>query len=120
MIKYVPKTADELGIEDKSFFGYVGFDLSENNTECGRSIARLDKYTMEILSVETNADAETVEGFIRSTLNYGANRNAYIAYYKAENGVDVAKTLGFEINSDGILEGEIPFLLQGSCCKDKR
>ena len=32
---------------------------------------------------------------------------------------DVAKTLGFRENSENILEGEIPELLAGHCCKNK-
>ena len=39
--------------------------------------------------------------------------------YKAASGVNVAKTLGFKENKDNILEGEIPELLAGSCCKKK-
>lgn len=119
LIKYEPITASEFGLEDKAFFGYAGYDISENK-ECGKCLARLDGYTMEIISIETDGDDETVEGFIRSALSYGANRLAYIAYYKADKGINVAQMLGFEKNSDGVLQGEIPVLLQGSCCKDKR
>lgn len=120
MIKYVPKSASDLGLADQFKFGYIGYDLSKDNKECGKCISRIDRYTMDILSVESDEDDETIEGFIRSALNFGANRSVYIAYYKAEKGINVAKTLGFKENDDGVLEGEIPYLLQGSCCKDKR
>lgn len=120
MIKYMPVAFDELPspfCEDSSLNGYRGFDMSDNEKECGFSAFRLNGYMMEILEIISDADAETVEGFIRSSLNYGANRGAYIAYYKAEKGIETARLLGFKENSDGILEGEIPELLSGHCCK---
>lgn len=122
MIKFSPVTSDKLPepfCGDKSLNGYLGVDMSDGGAECGFSVFRLNGYTMEILDVMTESDDETVEGFIRSSLNYGANRGAYIAYYKAESGIDVAKTLGFKNNKENILEGEIPELLAGSCCKKK-
>ncbi len=122
MIKFSPVTSDKLPepfCGDKNLNGYLGFDMSDGGAECGFSVFRLNGYTMEILDVVTESDNETVEGFIRSSLNYGANRGAYIAYYKAESGIDVAKTLGFKNNKENILEGEIPELLAGSCCKKK-
>lgn len=122
MLKFVPVKYNELGevfSEDPSLGGYVGYDLSDNNRECGKCVFRLNGYSMEILYVDSyDNDPETIEGLIRSALNYGGNRNVYMAEYKAENGLDVAVTLGFEENK-GVYSGDIPSLLQGSCCKGK-
>ncbi len=122
MLKFVPVKYNELGevfSEDPSLGGYVGYDLSDNNRECGKCVFRLNGYSMEILYVDSyDNDPETIEGLIRSALNFGGNRSVYIAEYKAENGLDVAITLGFEENK-GVYSGDIPSLLQGSCCKGK-
>lgn len=120
MIKFLPVTNDKLPepfCHDSTLSGYIGYDMNSNSAECGFSVFRLNGYTMEIVGVYTDGDNETVEGFIRSSLNYGANRGAYIAFYKAEKGTSVAEKLGFAKNGDGIYEGEIPELLAGSCCK---
>lgn len=122
MIKFSPVASDKLPepfCNDKELNGYLGFDMSNGGSECGFSVFRLNGYTMEIIDIVTESDDETVEGFIRSSLNYGANRGAYIAYYKAPKGIKVAESLGFKISKDNILEGEIPELLAGSCCKNK-
>ena len=75
MIRFVPVP------ENAGVCGYVGYDLSNDGKECGRCTFRLNGYTMEILFVESlDNDAETAEGLIRSALNYGANRLAYIAF----------------------------------------
>lgn len=123
MIKFSPVPSDKLPepyCTDNTLNGYIGFDMSNSGAECGYSVFRLGGYTMEILDIVTESDAETVEGFIRSSLNYGANRGAYIAYFKSEKGIEVAKTLGFSLNKENILEGEIPELLAGSCGKCKK
>lgn len=122
MIRFVPVQSGELPepyCSDKSLCGYFGFDMSEGDKNCGFSVFRLGGYTMEITDIITESDDETVEGFIRSSLNYGANRGVYIAYYKAQKGINVAKALGFVKNKDNIYEGEIPELLAGKCCKNK-
>lgn len=122
MLKFVPVDFNELGEpynSDASLNGYIGYDLSDNNKKCGKAVFRLNGYSMEILYVEAvDDDPETIEGLIRSSLNYGGNRNVYMANYIAENGIDVAVMLGFEKNN-GIYAGDIPSLLQGSCCKGK-
>lgn len=122
MLKFLPVCYKDLGAtfsEDCSLNGYIGYDLSNNNTECGKCAFRLKGYSMEIVYVEAyDNDPETIEGLIRSALNYGGNRNVYMADYIADNGIDVAITLGFELNK-GVYSGDIPSLLQGSCCKGK-
>ncbi len=102
---------------DASALGYIGYD--DSGKECGYIIFHLDGYSMEIIDASVyDEDAETYEGLIRSALNYCGNRYAYVAYYSAKNALNVAKMLGFEKKSDR-LYGEIPFLLQGHCCKGK-
>lgn len=122
MIRFVPCSAKELSCEfssDGNAFGYIGYDLAKNGEKCGECAFRLNGYTMDIdYVISYDNDKETLEGFIRSALNYGANRNAYIAHYLPENGKEVASLLGF-IQKDGVLTGEIPELLAGSCCKHK-
>lgn len=118
MLTFKPKTNTDLGEKyknDDRALGYIGYE--ESGKECGMAVFYLDGYTMEIIEVSVpDKDSETREGLIRSCLNYGANRNAYIAYYSAAEAVEVAKSLGFEPDGDR-LSGEIPFLLAGHCCK---
>lgn len=122
MLKFVPvdyKKLDHPFCEDESLYGYIGYDLSANGKECGKCAFKLKGYSMEIVWVDVyDNDSETIEGLIRSALNFGGNRNVYMAEYKAENGLDVAKLLGFELSGE-VYEGDIPSLLKGSCCKGK-
>lgn len=122
MLKFVPVDNNRLGnnfSDDETIVGYIGYNL-DNNCECGYCAFRLEGYSMEILAVKAyDNDAETAEGLIRSALNYGGNRNVYIARYKASDSVDVAVMLGFT-DENGILTGDIPTLLKGSCCKGNK
>lgn len=122
MLKFLPVSNKELGKpfeSDDSLNGYLGFDLSDNGKECGKCAFRLKGYSMEIVYVDAyDDDPETIEGLIRSALNYGGNRSVYLADYLTESGVAVAQTLGFE-KTNGVFSGDIPTLLQGSCCKGK-
>jgi hypothetical protein len=118
MIKFVPKNnidLDEPYCADSSALGYIGYDLADSS-ECGRCVFHLNDYSMNVDFV-TADDDEIAEGLIRSALNYCANRGAYIAYYLAEQNKNVAAALGFSENN-GKLNGEIPELLKGSCCKN--
>ncbi len=121
MLKFIPVEHKDLCSpysDDNSVFGYIGYDLSDNS-KCGECAFRLNGYSMEIIYIQAvDNDAETIEGLIRSALNYGGNRNVYIAYYKAADGISVADMLGFE-DDNGVLSGDIPTLLKGSCCKGK-
>lgn len=122
MIRFIPVTSDKLSepySSEENCYGYIGYDMDAGDSVCGKCVFRLNGYTMDVCYVEAlNDDAETEEGLIRSALNYGANRGVYIAYYRAETAVDVAKVLGFE-DENGTLSGDIPTLLRGSCCKGK-
>lgn len=121
MLIFKPVKNTELGekfMDDVRDIGYIAYD--EADKEQGYIVFHLDGYSMEIICAEVyDSDAETYEGLMRSALNYCGNRNAYIAYYSAENAVDVALMLGFKKNGDR-LYGEIPFLLQGHCCGGKQ
>ena len=118
MLRFKPKTNDQLGEkykDDSAALGYIAYDDNGNN--CGTAVFYLDGYSMRIVSVDVpDSDPETQEGLIRSALNYAGNRNAYIAYYEAEQARSVAFLLGFEKTKDK-LSGEIPELLKGHCCK---
>lgn len=118
MLRFRPKTNEMLGApyeSDEKALGYLAYDDEENI--CGRVVFYLNGYDIEIIQVDAfDNDLETEEGLIRSALNYGANRSAYIACYSAPQAIEVAKMLGFEKKKDK-LYGEIPFLLSGKCCK---
>lgn len=120
MLIFKPKNNNELNekyCSDPSALGYIAYE--EDGTECGYIVFHLDGYSMSIIAAEVyDGDGETYEGLIRSALNYCGNRNAYVAYYCAESALNVAEMLGFEKEGDR-LYGEIPFLLQGHCCKGK-
>lgn len=102
--------------DDKSLYGaYIGID--EDSNEVGRCLVKIDKYNCYFLEVECDySDELLVEGFLRSGLNYCANRNAYMCHCKIEKISDVLKHLGFEYKN-GVYSGDIPTLLKGSCCK---
>lgn len=118
MLRFKPKTNDQLGEkykDDSDALGYIAYD--DNETDCGRVVFYIDGYSMRIACVDVpDGDEETQEGLIRSALNYAGNRNAYIAYYEAQEACKVALLLGFEKNRDKLC-GEIPELLKGHCCK---
>lgn len=102
--------------ENSVFGGYIGYN--EQNIEVGKCLVKVDGYKCRILFLLCDySDKLLTEGFIRSALNFSANRNAYMAYCKIEEISDVLKLLGFESDNDGFYSGDIPTLLQGSCCK---
>ena len=121
MIRYKPIThIDELknlydftALKDTVYGGYVGFD--ENENQIGKCLVVIKNFDCEILNVDCDLeDKLLVEGFIRSALNFCANRNAYMAYCSIEEIKDVLLLLGFK-NNNGVYEGEIPSLLKGCC-----
>jgi hypothetical protein len=88
-----------------------------NNKPMGKCLVKIDGYRCYILSIECDfSDKLLVEGFLRSGLNYCANRNAYMCYCELEDVSDVLTHLGFEKTND-VYSGDIPTLLKGSCCK---
>lgn len=124
MIFYKPITEKEsikeiysnISFDDNLLYGaYIGFE--EDLSVVGKCLVKIDKYNCYVLSVECDYnDKLLVEGFLRSGLNYCANRNAYMCYCEIDEISDVLKHLGFEYKN-GFYSGDIPTLLKGSCCK---
>ncbi len=95
--------------------GYIGID--EDGSNVGKCLFKIDGYNCYIDEMECDySDKLLVEGFLRSALNYCANRNAYMCYCNLNKISDVLSHLGFENNND-FYNGDIPTLLKGSCCK---
>ena len=93
------------------------FGIDEDGNRVGSCLMSIDAYKCYIEVLECDyADKLLVEGFLRSALNYCANRNAYMCYCEIEEISDVLKHLGFEYKN-GVYSGDIPTLLKGSCCK---
>ena len=124
MIFYKPITDIE---KIKELYSYISFDenllygayigIDEDSSIVGNCLVKIDKYNCYVLSVECDySDKLLVEGFLRSGLNYCANRNAYMCHCEIEEISDVLKHLGFEYKN-GVYSGDIPTLLKGSCCK---
>ena len=121
MIRYTPitdivelKKLYDFNEDDNIIYGgYIGLD--ENDIQIGKCLVSINNFSCEILKLDCDfEDKLLVEGFIRSALNFCANRNAFIASCKIEKVKDVLLLLGFE-NVDGTYKGEIPSLLKGCC-----
>ncbi|MDE5994517.1 MAG: hypothetical protein K2G60_03285 [Oscillospiraceae bacterium] len=102
---------------DENFIygGYIG--LAQDGANVGKIFMKVCRTKCYISSLECDvSDNLLVEGFIRASLNFCANRNAYMAYSKDERIKNVLLLLGFE-EENGVYSGDIPTLLKGSCCK---
>lgn len=100
---------------DLVYGGYIGVDEGGNNV--GNCMFSISGYNCSIISIDCDIlDKLLVEGYIRASLNFCANRNAYMAHCDIESVADVLLLLGFKKNND-IYSGDIPTLLKGSCCK---
>lgn len=101
--------------ENNTYGAYVGLDKDGNFV--GKCLMSVKDYNCYIHNLECDyTDKLLVEGFIRASLNFCANRNAYMAHCNIYEISDVLKYLGFE-NNNGVYSGDIPTLLKGSCCK---
>ena len=101
--------------DDLVYAGYIGVDEDGNNV--GSCLFSIKGYNCTIESIDCDdSDKLLVEGYIRASLNFCANRNAYMAHCNIKKVEDVLLMLGFEKNN-GIYSGDIPTLLKGSCCK---
>ncbi len=100
MIRFIPSELNAM----KAF---------DADNEIGYATFEIQGYEM-IIKTLTAYDDIIAEGLIRSVLNYGANRGAYIS--KVRNGLyeNVFRKLGFK--GEEILSSEIPEALTGSCC----
>lgn len=95
--------------------GYFGFDENENSV--GKCLFSIDNYDCNLISVDCDySDKLLVEGYIRASLNFCANRNAYMAHCEINEISDVLLMLGF-LKENDVYSGDIPTLLKGSCCK---
>lgn len=102
--------------DDALFGGYIGFD--EDGTNVGKCLVKISEYKCFILSVNCDfSDKLLTEGFVRSALNFCANRSAYMAFCEQDSISDILLNLGFIKDSNNIYSGDIPTLLKGSCCK---
>ena len=101
--------------DNKTYGGYFG--IEEDGSLVGQCLFSIEGYNCYIITIECDyKDKLLVEGFIRASLNYGANRSAYMAHCNIINIEDVLLMLGFEKKND-TYSGDIPTLLKGSCCK---
>ncbi len=100
MIRFVPFETDTM----KAF---------EADNEIGTATFAVNGFEMTLKTLNATDDI-IAEGLIRSVLNYGANRGAYMA--KVEKGIyeNVFRKLGFK--GEELLSAEIPEALTGSCC----
>lgn len=115
-ITKIKEIFSDYSFDENILYGtYIGLD--EESNEVGKCLVKIDGYNCYFLQVECDfSDKLLVEGFLRSGLNYCANRNAYMCYCEIDAISDVLIHLGFE-NINGIYSGDIPTLLKGSCCK---
>lgn len=99
---------------EKTVCAYVAL---EDDAILGKCLVEVTGYTCAISElVQTGADKLVTEGLVRAALNFAANRGAYLASCSIVQIADVLKILGFS-EENGVFRGEIPELLQGSCCK---
>lgn len=105
MIRFVPFTDDETA-------GMIALDGEEKET--GRCTFSIDGYLMKFLSVDCPDDIIT-EGLARASMNYAANRYAYIAEIGRELSSPAFLRLGF--SGEDVLRVEIPEALMSSGCK---
>lgn len=99
---------------EKTVCAYVAL---EDDAILGKCLVEVTGYTCTISELaQTGADKLVTEGLVRAALNFAANRGAYLASCSIVQIADVLKMLGFS-EENGVFRGEIPELLQGSCCK---
>ena len=92
----------------------VNYSSYENNENTGCVNLTLDSSTHSTLQAIKAINDETAEGLIRSALTAAANRNIFSCNYLSLEFAEVAIRLGF-VERNGVLYGEIPFLLSGCC-----
>ncbi|MBE6828365.1 MAG: hypothetical protein E7514_07145 [Ruminococcaceae bacterium] len=124
MIRFLPALDSEklkALYPDKQFEDaqYCRYDAEENGNITGSILAEVKGYNCFLSNLDTESGNLTAEGLIRSALNFGANRGAYMAFADISGFGDVLANLGFADNN-GVLCGEIPELLKGSCCKENK
>lgn len=93
--------------------GYIGMKAYEDDSVLGLCTFTVNGYKMIFETVSCEDDIIT-EGLARAAMNYGANRNAYIAEIKKENFCPAFDRLGFK--GDGVMSVEIPEALTSTGC----
>lgn len=115
-IEELKKIYPHIIFDEKTLYGGY-FGVEEDGSLVGKCLFSIDRYNCYIISVDCDySDKLLVEGYVRSALNFCANRSAYMAHCEINEISDVLLMLGFE-KKNGIYSGDIPTLLKGSCCK---
>ncbi len=86
----------------------------EDGKQTGCVTLIIDSPTHCSLRLIEAVNDETAEGLIRSALTAAANRNVFACKYIPSEFDVIARALGFS-DKEGVLYGEIPFLLSGCC-----
>lgn len=102
MIKFVP-------YEKENCVEVVAYDGEDS---IGKASFTVDGFNMNFISVECDDDI-IVEGLARASMNYAANRNAYIAKISNEFFAPAFIRLGFA--GEEVLTVEIPEALMSGC-----
>ena len=92
--------------------GVIGMDAFENDVNIGSCTFVINGFDMKFLTVDCNDDI-IVEGLARASMNYAANRYAYIAKIDKELSSIAFIRLGF--SGDEVLSVEIPVALTSGC-----
>lgn len=92
--------------------GVIGMRAYENESELGFCTFSLDGYNMSFAEVNCDDDVIT-EGLARAAMNYGANKNVYIAKIRKEHFSPAFGRLGFK--GDEVMSVEIPEALTSGC-----
>ena len=92
--------------------GVIGMRAYENDSELGFCTFSLDGFNMEFIDVSCEDDIIT-EGLARAAMNYGANKNAYIAKIRKEHFCPAFSRLGF--TGGEAMSVEIPEALTSGC-----
>lgn len=97
------------------------YDCYDDNVFLGKCIFTIESRFVYINSLYVSSyDNLIAEGLIRSCLNFAAGRLAYISVFNSADYKNVALALGYSIDNNGLLSGEIPELLKGNCGKKDR
>lgn len=102
MIKFLPY--EEAGL--------VGMKAFENDNVLGFCTFTLCGFNMNFEEIRCDDDIIT-EGLARASMNYGANKNAYIAKIKKEHFCPAFERLGFK--GEEVMSVEIPEALTSGC-----
>lgn len=99
---------------------YGAYVALEQDEPCGKCLVQIRDTACELVKLVCDGEDKLLtEGLVRAALHFAANRGAYAASCPVVGCYDdVLTMLGFTLQ-DGVYYGEIPTLLQGSCCHGK-